>query len=221
MEAFLAVREDLLPARQESELLIAQLEDGENLGPAKIFGKIKAGMSFIPSMLAFIGERNEVLLQREMGLGEYQYIYALTFFGYLDKDPADGPSFKITGDDDDHEAGPVRWNVHRENEDREDVREERDREIRRYLNKSLGAIANNQLQALDRLLADSDDPDLRAWRDQLAAEVEAMDSEPRRILWEEGLPSVLQDSFEPYRDRLESSYGTLLNAVEMGLVNHN
>ena len=100
------------------------------------------------------------------------------------------------------------------------MRGDRDREVRRYLNKSLGIIARNQLEELDRLLAGADDAELQQWRTELAAEVEAMEKEPRRILWEEGLPPQLRESIEPFKDRLDASYGELMNVVELGLVNH-
>jgi hypothetical protein len=222
MEVFLAVRQEMAPANGEAEQLMAQLDDGAGMpGPAMVLGKIRAGMQFIPAMLAFVDERNRVLLKHEMGLGEYQYIYTLAFFGQLDKNPADGPGFRVSDQgDEDHQTGPVRWGVTSGDGDSDDVRGDRDREVRRYLNKSMGLIASNQLNAVDRLLADRDDEALRQWREELAAEVSAMDREPRRILWEEGLPEQLRDSLEPYRDRLEESYAELMNVVELGLVNH-
>ncbi|MBU8872090.1 MAG: hypothetical protein KOO60_14575 [Gemmatimonadales bacterium] len=223
MEIFLAVRQELAPSRDESSLLMARLEDKSMpRGPARAFDKIKAGIGFIPAMMAFIEERNHVLLARGMGLGEYQYIYSLAFFGVLEKDPSDGPDFQVTGpEDEDEQSGPIRWGVHRQEDDSEGVRDLRAKETRRYLNKALGLIVRNQLEELDRRLDGVDDPDLMQWRVDLAAEVEAMETEPRRILWEEGLPPQLLDSIEPYRDRLEDSYEEMMNVVEMGLVNHS
>ena len=223
METFLSAREVLAPSYNESAALMDQLSDKSGAaGPAKVIGKIQAGIRFIPAMLAFIEERNQVLLQQGMGLGEYQYIYASAFFMQLHKDPADGPDFQISGpDDEDEQSGPVRWGVHTSDDDEQGVRERREIEVRRYLNKSLGLIVRNQLEALDARLVGVDDPAQLQWRAELAAEVEAMEREPRRILWEEGLPPQLRESIEPYRDRLNDSYNELMNAVEMGLVNHH
>lgn len=221
MEVFLAAREAMAPAGEQSALLMARLEDKSMTpGPKMVLAKIQAGVRFIPAMLAFVEERNRTLVEYGMGLGEYQYIYASAFFAYLGEDPADGPSFRMAGDEDDEDAGPVRWGVHTGDSDSGDVREDRDKEVRRYLNRSLGEIARNQLEALDLALAAGGNDDLRPWRDELALEVDAMDREPRRVLWDEGLPDQLRDSLEPYRDRLAASYGELMNAVELGLVNH-
>jgi len=222
IEVYLAVREAMVPSSRRTADLMAQLSDDSNIpGPRKVLAKIRAGVSFIPAMMVFIEERNTTLLDKGMGLGEYHYIYALAFFSQLEKDPADGPSFRVSGsDDEEDQEGPIRWGVHTGDGASGDVREDREKEIRRYLNKSLGLIAHNQLDALDQRLAGLEDQSLKLWREALAAEVAAMDREPRRILWEEGLPPVLLDSLEPFRDRLETSYVEILNVVELGLVTH-
>ena len=68
-------------------------------GDGNWIAKAQVGWKMIPALLSFIGERNEILLNRNMGVGEYQHIYALSYFVLLDKDPGDGPGFVLAGDD--------------------------------------------------------------------------------------------------------------------------
>ncbi len=221
MEVFLSVRDEMVVARDDAAGILRILDDDESARDVgTIVAKIKAGVSLIPSMMNYLDSRNSVMLEQGMGLGEYQYIYSLAYFDYLDKEPADGPSFRLNGPDDEEDADKVRWGVHVDSESG-DVREERNRTIRYKLNENLAAMARNQLEALSRELAGSDDADLLEWREALAAEVEAMDSESRRILWEVDLPQRIADSIAPFADRLEASYDPTLNVVEMGMVDHN
>ena len=80
-------------------------------GDGNWIAKAQVGWKMIPALLSFIGERNEILLNRNMGVGEYQHIYALSYFVLLDKDPGDGPGFVLAGDDEaEEDGGPVHVN---------------------------------------------------------------------------------------------------------------
>lgn len=223
IEVFLAARAVTEPARVDASETIGQLDHKGDNAPGNVFTKIRAGIAFVPAMLRYADRRNRALLDHDMGLGEYQYLYALAYFSYLEKDPGDGPNFRMHGSDDgddDGDGGTVHWGV-QVNDSSGDVRRERADFVRRGLNRNLAAMAQNQLTALDAQLAAGADPQLAVWREELAGELEKMREEPRRILWEEGLPAPLRDSLEPFRDRFDASYDSLLNVVEMGLVDHD
>lgn len=219
IEAFLAAHEAVGPQRDEAAGMVLLLDGKDPSGPVSAFQKVKATFSLIPSMLHYLDVRNQALMERGMGLGEFQYIYALAYFSYLHKDPGDGPSFQMSGPDENGDGGNVRWGVHVDS-DGGDTRERRARQMRRMMNRNLGDMARNQLEELDRQLAAGADPALAVWRDQLAAEVEKMREEPLRVLWEEDLPEPLLESFEPYRVQLDAAFVSVLNVVEMGLVDH-
>lgn len=51
----------------------------------------------------------------------------------------------------------------------------------------------------------------------LAAEIEALDADAARILWQDGLPEPIAASFVGYRDRLDAAYSTA--AAEFELLN--
>jgi hypothetical protein len=87
----------------------------------------------------------------------------------------------------------------------------------RAANRRTLSMLRNQLEALDQL---GSSPDQRGWREALVAEIAAMESEPERLPWADGLPAKITNSLEPYRDRLEASYSELCNTLEMGLDDH-
>lgn len=220
LDTFLAVRKQTTPDRETAVGLITQLDGKSGSGAGNVLARIRAGIDFIPAMFDFIDRRNQALLEQGMGLGEYQYIYCLVYFDYLDKSLADGPGFQIGGpDDDEHQTGSVRWNLGDHDDNPDEVFERREQSMRHLLNDVLGAMARNQLEALDQRLRQDPNPDLQRWRDQLAAEVEAMEREPRRVLWERGLPARTAASIAPYAERLDAVYEPLVNVVEIEMIN--
>ena len=144
LELFLEVRGLLAPSRNELGAVLVELDAGTE-GGRGVLNKIRAGMSLLPSMLDFIDERNQVLLDRGMGVGEYTYIYSLAYYAWLDKDPGDGPDFAVTDHGDGDDGTSFRWEGGRE--DPGDVREQRRDDLRRQLNRLQAAMLANQLEA--------------------------------------------------------------------------
>lgn len=208
LETFLAVREDLTVAREELGGTLAIL-DGE--GSGGVIDKIRAGISLVPSLFKFINERNEVLIEHGMGLGEYTHIYTVAYYAWLDKTPADGPDFELSSNDDDDD--PVRFGVRSSGGD--DVYERREEDIRRYLHDIQREMLDNQIAAAEGAALDE------VWLAELHAESDRMDDLRRRLLWENEVPELLRASLEPFRVRLEESYVPLMNAVEMGTMTHH
>jgi hypothetical protein len=217
MEVFLAVRDEMGPTQREVSDLFRTL-DGQN--DAGVIAKVKAGMKFIPSLLIFIEERNNIMLTKGMGVGEYQYIYSLAYYGLLGKDPSDGPGFSVVTDDDQHDEGGWQWDVGDGEGDDEDVALNREREVRRFVNRVQSVVIRNQLAAVDEA-GQVTGLDIDIWRAELAAEAEAMDRESLRFLWEEGMPAQIRESLEPYRVRLDETYDDMTSILEMGLVEHD
>ena len=219
MGVFLAVRDDIQPIQQEVSGLFRTLDGTDESG---WIDKAKAGMKFLPSLLIFIEERNQIMLDRGMGVGEYQYIYALAYYGLLGKDPSDGPGFTVTSDDEDHEDDNWGWQANvGERDDEGDVREKREREVRSFVNRVQSQVLANQLVALDVHAGYLDGLDFDVWREEVAAEAAAMARESLRLLWEEGLPAQTRASLEPYRDQLDATYDDMTSILEMGLVEHD
>jgi hypothetical protein len=210
LTVFLAVRDGMAPTRTEVSDMLTTLDEGGNW-----IGKAQAGFKLIPALMGFIADRNRVLLEEGMGVGEYQHIYALAYYVLLRKDPADGPSFVLTDDNDDEDSN-VRMNWGSSG-DEEDIRENRARMVRGHVHDLQLAILENQLQAFTATLPAGTDPSDDPWGSQLSAEVEAMQAESLRFAWEDGLPEPLGVSLEPYRARLEASYDPMTAIIEVGL----
>jgi len=213
LEVFLSFRDDMAPTRVAASDLLLVLDDE---GKGNFIAKAKAGMGLIPSLIGFIGLRNEALLENGMGVGEYQNIYVLSYYILLEKDLSDGPSFTLADSDDgDSDSGVnVNWGV---SAGRGNVGESRAERVRESANRLQRKLLANQLEALRATLpvgqAVGDDP----WGAQLEAELAAMRDEVLRLPWEEGLPEQLRASLEPFRDRLDMSYDAMTAIIETGL----
>ncbi len=215
METFLAIRDDMAPVRNEtSEILNVLDDDGGNW-----VAKAQAGMKMIPAMLGFVNQRNTILLANDMGVGEYQYIYALSYFVLLDKDPGDGPGFQMSGDDEE-ENGNVKVDWGGDGSE-EGVRDNRSERVRTYVNNVQVKVLANQLAAYRASLPAGTDLATDPWGAQLEAELAAMNLESLRFPWEEGLPVQIRASLEPYSDRINATYDPLTSIIEMGLTDED
>jgi hypothetical protein len=142
----------------------------------------------------FFRVRNESLLEKEMGLGEYTYIYAIAYYTYLGHSPFEGPAgARLAGDADDGDniemMGP---------------------RLRSRIRADLLRMIENQLAALP----EGASPPIR---DSLAAEIEAMKQDPVRFPWKDGLPDAIRASLDPWRGDLEETWATATNGFELGI----
>lgn len=205
IEAFLAARTASLPTRSELEQTLDQLakvQSGQGSALDKL-AAIRSGFGLIAGIMDFVAARNQSLLSTGIAPGEYTYIYTLTYYSWLGKSPADGPPFQLTGD----EQGP-------RHDNEQWVRDARlERNLVR-INAQLLPMLRNQLQ--DAEIAGS------ALAEVLTAEIAAMEADRLRLPWPDGPPEPTRASLAPFRDRLESSYSELCNALEleMGLDIH-
>ncbi len=209
LETFLAVREAMAPSRDELAEVLTEL-DGDTKGAGGVLRKIQAGISLLPRLFDFIDERNRVLADQGMGVGEYVHIYGLVYYSWLGRDPGDGPGFALSDDDhDDRDGTSFRWGG---DDDPEEVRERRAAQVRRYLNRVQGRMLANQLDAARAAGLDA------AWLARLEAELDAVRLSPGRLMWQDDLPAATAAGLEPRRDRLEAAYSPVMNVVEVGLV---
>ncbi len=209
IEAFLSARDAFAPARERisrSMEALSQKKDMDDIEvgkPKSVFTMVRLGFGIIPQAAEFIKMRNEALLEARMGLGEYYYIYTVAYYSWLGKSPEDGPGFQIVGPEEDEDF--VTW----EQEDSEEMRRER---MLRRLNRMLLPMLRNQL---NKLKAEEDTSAPGDWQQKLEGEIQALEEDRERLVWQDGLPSVIEASLRPYRDRLEASYNPLTNPLEM------
>lgn len=207
METFLAVRDALSPVREKLEISFETLQNRvgrdriEVKKPKNILKMIKTGVGLIPQIGEFMKNRNLALLDRGMGMGEYYYIYVISFYSWLGHLPEDGPDFEIVGPEDDRGT----W-------DQGEVLEERRDTTLRRLHRLLLPMLHNQLEKLQA----SDSSDIRDdWHKALEAEIKAMEEDRFRLPWEDGIPDAIESSLKPFRHQLEQSYNKMTNPLEL------
>jgi len=52
-------------------------------------------------------------------------------------------------------------------------------------------------------------------REALAQEIGVLESDRSRVPWQDGLPTAVRASFEPYRHRLDELYAPMVNPFEL------
>jgi hypothetical protein len=226
MEAFLTVREALGPMRERltasfDDLMVGakrmETEEGKAIDKIRQVLKLgRIGLGLGPLLGEFYQVRNQSLLEMEMGLGEYVYIYAMGYYQLLGESPDDGPDedrvqVDVTEDDQGIVVITDEMEEWEDDEDWDDSQRHHQASHRR-LSRRLLAMVQNQLAALDSL----DTTQARvSWRDSLVGEIEACQADRLRLPWQDGLPPALAASLEPYRDRLEATYDPVANAFEL------
>lgn len=101
VEAFLRVRADTMPSRQAIADFFSKIPDrdrAEEMEDSSVWDQIRFALSMargglsLPSDLGeFFSQRNRSLLEQEMGMGEYTYIYCTAYYSWLKKSIDDGP----------------------------------------------------------------------------------------------------------------------------------
>jgi hypothetical protein len=212
VEAFLEAREAFSEVREKIASAFATISEEEKAieiegtKPRNVFKMLRLGFGIVPQIAEFIKGRNQALLDAGMGMGEYYYIYVVAFYSWLGKSPEDGPDFQVSGPDEDD--SPFRyW-------DSEAFQGDRGEWMRRWIHRTILPMMINQLERLEEREAAVMPEE---WRQVLAAEIEAMRADKERLPWQDGVPSVIEASLKPYRERLENSYLPMTNPLELAV----
>ncbi len=210
LEVFLAVREAMAPVREELERSLRFLQDSDAQGPGEeerrsVFKKITTGFGLISQIADFHKARTQALLDAGMGMGEYYYLYTVSYYSWLGKPILDGHDFQIRGDDEGYRFSD--W----ESEESDEVRQDM---TLRWLHRIILPMLHNQYE---KLIEGGVPGAQRSWQRALEAEREAMESNRYRLVWQDGLPEVIGKSLEPFKQRLEASYSPMTNGMEIAL----
>lgn len=203
VEAFLAVRTSLDEARERVDAAFAEFPPR---GSADGGGSVWTAFRVIGSLAGlvnpigeYVDRRNESLMEHDMPLGEYVYLYALAYYSWLGHEIEAGPVIaegdgagESVFDDEDSMFAPEK--------------------IRRRLRRYLLAVVGNQLEALPSADAGGD---ADAWRRRLEAEIRRLEERPGHLPWQDGLPEAMEASLAPYRDRLEATWHAPTNPFEI------
>jgi hypothetical protein len=212
VEAFLRTREAFSPVREKIASAFATITEEEKAieiegtRPKNVIKMLRLGFGIVPQIAEFIKGRNQALLDAEMGIGEYYYIYVIAFYSWLGKSPEDGPDFQISGPDDE-ESHFRYW-------DREAFEEDRGEWMRRWIHRMILPMLLNQMEKLEEREAAVMPEE---WRQALEAEIEAMRADKERLPWQDGVPATIEASLKPYKERLEASYSSMTNPLELAV----
>ncbi len=199
LETFLSVRESMAPEREALAAAVADFAPA--VGEGGTIGGLhaaKAAMRMAPRVLEFVSERNKVLLDAEMGLGEYTWIYWLTCHGWLGHPPGESTLHDIL-EEQSGAGSNVRMDIHGWDAE----------EMKRELRRDVTAMVRNLHEALEA------EPEPGELSEIVAAELARIDDDPYRVPWQDGLPEALTIGLEPYRGRLEASYSPATNPFEL------
>jgi hypothetical protein len=196
MEIFLAVREATQEYRTDIIHFFSgipmrgELDDkpfGERVG--SVFQTARSAIGMGADIGHLFETRNQTLLDRGMGLGEYMYIYVLAYYSWLGHSPSDAPRQNANGS---YVMVRSQYQIHDE----------------------LLRMLSNQLESL----ADAGDAQKwNKWRSELAGEIEEMKNNEGRVPWENSVPRKTAESLEPFKDRLEQTYSPITNPFELSL----
>jgi TonB family protein len=200
METFLLIRDSLKEPRERLDKELANFDFGRLTQPRHSFGDVLRTLSQLSDLIApigdYIGRRNRALLDRHMGLGEYAYIYSLSYHSWLAHLPEEGPPVlarlrfrsdgRHAGGNDGFSPEAIRWRYRR----------------------LMTRLLQNQLNGMG-----ANDP--KEWRDTLREEIARLDAGLERIAWQDNLPPRIAESLKPYRGRLEASYSPSTNCFEL------
>jgi len=200
MEVFLAVREGLSEERDELERAVNGLASaGEGGGVASGFRAAKAGVGLAPLTFGLTNARNRALLDEGMGLGEYSWIYWMTYSAWLGHSAEESKLHEIM-EQRNSEHGSVRIHM--------DGGMEPERLTWR-LRRDIRAMLKNLEQEL------ATDPEKAGLLEAVTAELAELEADPGRVPWQDGLPEVFAVGLGPYRERLEATYSSTTNPFEL------
>ena len=102
LEAFLAVRTSVQPLCRRFDATFGHMDvlsEQKEVTAGELFGAFKSMMGIVPLISEFFQARNQALLDAEMGLGEYTYLYVLVYHASPDApEPGGRPSSRVRGD---------------------------------------------------------------------------------------------------------------------------
>lgn len=178
------------------QLEIDDIKDDTSLWD--VFTLIKSGFGLIPEIVRYYKARNNALMEVQMGLGEYLYIYTNAYFVLLKKSPSDGPKFRIEGEGD-----------NQSDKYGDEVFELRYDKISKKINR----LAREHLTNL-KFQLDKTDPSNKYLR-IIEEEIIKLNSNRNLIPWMDSIPEFVNQQFNNYSVELDSSYKLLLNPLEM------
>lgn len=210
MERFLGVRDATAEWRLKVETSFAELLGSEGQEEAKGFAHfvrvLKASRDLAPVFSGFWTSRNQALLDQEMGMGQYIYLYCLTYYSMLEIDPSDGAR-----DAQSFLSGMGATGTTENLDDTTTAEEDRRRWARAQVNTLMLPLMQQAAREASTGLSDAE----RIWADALQMEVARMQDDDSHVPFAGTLPRQVRAHLESYRFHLEQTYSMTVNPVEL------
>ena len=203
LEDFVTVRQRTQEWRDKTASTFTELlaTDAEAEGLAETLRVLRATRDLAPVYAGFWTSRNQALLDLDMGMAEYIYLYHLSYFAWLGMDPADG-----AGDAARFMEGMGAQGV---------GAAERDADRHLWARREVQRLMLPLLEQLARRAQAGESAEELMWAERLRAEVHALQDDPERLPFADGLPAELVEVFAPYREALAATYNATVNPVEL------
>gem|GEM_PF-4069237 len=200
VELFLKIREEMSADREALSgkfrefpmQKLKEMDGKKNVGFKDVFGVMKEFADLLNPVGEYLSKRNENLLREKMPIGEYAWIYSLAYYSWLGHPMDTAPD--LGG------AGVQKWG-----DDESPISPKTQRE--RY-HRVMLRLLENRLDSLENGPAEL--------REQVKQELDRVTGAPDgTVIWESGLPAGEAAVLEPYRDRLEATWNSDTNVLEL------
>ena len=188
IEAFLRVRQALTATCDDfwnAERAVAKMEAFDDQEEVSKMAVMRQAMSTSKTMMGmgplighFYEIRNQALVDEDIGLGEYTYIYVLAYHEEILSPSEELELF-----------GPGATNLR--------------------VRQALVSMLRNQFELQQQ---EGGPADTMA---TVAAEIEALEQDPKRIPWQDGPPTEIEDSLRPYRAELDRLFCSSTPPLEL------
>lgn len=213
LATFIEIRDSLKFTYLELEASIVEVSygideieaDEEKESFWSVMGLVSSGFEIIPDIINYYRDRNRLLLKYDMGIGEYYYIYIISYYSFLDQWPGDGPDFPISDSEGD---GDFKFNF---DENDSESFEEFSTEVKEQRAESISKKANYLMRIYFQNIMDMNPDGMNS----IYNELELLKDDRYRIVWQDGLPETVEKSLEDFRDELERTYFPLANPLEL------
>lgn len=203
LQLFVQVRRDMDGPKRNLENAFRSFPEDlkeKDEGALRTIFKVLGGLGdLLRPMGEYVETRNRLLLEADMGQGEYLFYYGLIYYSWLGHSPGDSPGLGDQENDD----GDIRIF------DGQDGTFSPEQASRRYRFFTLAMLRN-----LESSLSGTTDPAMATAVEELAAMRRRFESDPDQIAWSGSLPPAWKAALEPLRTDLESTYSPTANIFE-------
>ncbi|NOX16875.1 MAG: hypothetical protein GXO87_01145 [Chlorobi bacterium] len=173
---------------------------------------MKTALDLIPNFMTYVKKRNELLIKRDLSLGEYLYYYVVSYYSFLKKDVADGPPINILISGSKNNA-VIAYNDEGNNKEPEKNKKDLMRKRKIDLSEKINLVF---IKFFENAVANADS--LSKVRNYFSGELVKMKENVLRLPWQDGLPETAESFIKRFERILEKTYNPAINSLETELI---